>query len=281
MPCCAHGRGPLGPQRIDRRGGGLGCRGGHVTVKRRNQAIDNRRQCRPTPVDRTALGPCIERLGVAAVRIDQTGENHPPEDAELEGGLRLGFCPLEPRQQSRCGRCKLGTPSRITGIQYFVQPVREAAFAAFPVGQTRVVTGNGVGDQFRHQTILPALGEFANLLRARAGVVNPFASTQPALKTFGIFAKVVQQPGEPGRLASPEFRAAPCRQFRHSNQVIAQGLPIALVRLPGGMREKPCHAHSSSLPRRLLDILLPILPENRHCVTNRTLKTLRIDHRTE
>ena len=71
----------LGPQQVQV---GLGRERRHMRIEGRAQPRQQALQGRPAPVRRAPLKPGVEGFGIAEIRIDETGEDHPPGHRQVE-----------------------------------------------------------------------------------------------------------------------------------------------------------------------------------------------------
>jgi hypothetical protein len=211
--------------------GGVGCSRalvGDVTAEPRDQVIDDLRQTRPCPIDGPFLGLRVERLRVAKIGVDQAGENHPSEKAELKQLCVSFLSPTEFRdRQRRIVQGDFLAPNRGQGFEFSEETLVEIANA---VRETRVVPGNAVGDELAHHRRLRAPGRiFQNLARPGRRVIDARAATKSILETLGIFAEVMQNAREDGGASGSEFFASHAGKLPDGSQMRSQALPSGRI----------------------------------------------------
>ena len=123
----------------------------------------------------------------------------------------------------------------LRGIEPLDPPVEAGRRIVEPIRQPGMMAGDDIGDQLRHALV--AAGRKLRQHRgASRGVIDAdVGAGQPSLKIRRVFAEVVKQAGQIGRLFHPERRGHLRRQFGNADKMIEQALPITSVAILPGM----------------------------------------------
>ena len=110
----------------------------------------------------------------------------------------------------------------------------------------------GVRKNLRDQSVVRLRGELHGQLRARCRMVHLQRSAfETALEGRRIFAKIVNEAGERGRVLRAEFCAAPAGPLCDRMQVFGQRLPTLLVMVLKRVRKKRAVSFGQSLHAQL------------------------------
>ena len=226
----------------------------HMRLVAREELGQQGLERRPVPIALPAFGAVVEGLRRQEVGVDQAGEQHPAEQAELEAGFS-GVDPEALRHEPAKWRIELLPPHRVRLREIALQPLVERDLAAEAVRQPRMMSGDRIGDELGQQPVSRRLDEVESEASAGGRVVRAANVPEPALEGLGVFPDVMKGRGELGGGLKRQRRSHGPGEAGGPAQVFLQRLPAGLVRCLGRVsevhraRRAPIRVLHRSLPR--------------------------------